>query len=35
MLSLVVVGNSATRLAAGRMITPRGYLDKYGTKTGQ
>jgi precorrin-3B C17-methyltransferase len=31
MLSILVVGNSSTRLAAGRMITPRGYLEKYGT----
>lgn len=30
MLSILFVGNSATRLAAGRMLTPRGYLDKYG-----
>ncbi|WP_300158190.1 precorrin-3B C(17)-methyltransferase [Solidesulfovibrio sp.] len=29
MLTLVVVGNSATRLAAGRMLTPRGYAEKY------
>lgn len=34
MLSILVVGNSSTRLAAGRMITPRGYLDKYGTRAG-
>ena len=26
MLTLVVVGNSQTRLVAGRMVTPRGYL---------
>lgn len=30
MQSLVVVGNSATRLAGGRMLTPRGYAGKYG-----
>lgn len=30
MFSLLVVGNSQTRLAGGRMITPRGYRDKYG-----
>lgn len=30
MLSTVVVGNSRTRLLGGKMITPRGYLDKYG-----
>ncbi len=29
MLTLVVVGNSATRMAAGRMLTPRGYAGKY------
>lgn len=29
MLSIVVVGNSRTRLAEGRLLTPRGYLDKY------
>lgn len=44
MLSLVVVGNSQTRIVPGsgakplewecgaRMLTPRGYLEKYGTK---
>ncbi|MCA1716577.1 MAG: precorrin-3B C(17)-methyltransferase, partial [Actinobacteria bacterium] len=26
MLTVVVVGNSRTRLVAGRMVTPRGYL---------
>ena len=26
MLTVVVVGNSQTRLVAGRMVTPRGYL---------
>lgn len=30
MLSILFIGNSNTRLAAGRMITPRGYLAKYG-----
>ena len=30
MLSIVIVGNSTTRLARGRMFTPRGYMDKYG-----
>ncbi|MBU1003864.1 MAG: precorrin-3B C(17)-methyltransferase [Proteobacteria bacterium] len=30
MLSILFVGNSNTRLAGGRMITPRGYLAKYG-----
>lgn len=29
MLTLVLVGNSATRLSAGRMLTPRGYAGKY------
>jgi cobalt-precorrin 5A hydrolase/precorrin-3B C17-methyltransferase len=26
MLTIVVVGNSQTRLVAGRMVTPRGYM---------
>lgn len=30
MLSLLVVGNASTRILDGRMVTPRGYLDKYG-----
>jgi Precorrin-3B methylase len=30
MQSILVVGNSATRLAGGRMLTPRGYAGKYG-----
>lgn len=29
MLTLVVIGARATRLAAGRMLTPRGYAGKY------
>ncbi|MBF0482460.1 MAG: precorrin-3B C(17)-methyltransferase [Desulfovibrionaceae bacterium] len=29
MLSIVVVGNSMTRIAGGRMLTPRGYAEKY------
>uniref|UniRef100_I2PYE8 Precorrin-3B C17-methyltransferase n=1 Tax=Desulfovibrio sp. U5L TaxID=596152 RepID=I2PYE8_9BACT len=29
MLTLVVIGNTATRLAAGAMLTPRGYAGKY------
>lgn len=29
MLSIVVVGNSQTRVAGGRMLTPRGYAGKY------
>jgi len=28
MLTVVVVGNSQTRLVAGRMVTPRGYLQR-------
>ncbi|MFO7785846.1 MAG: precorrin-3B C(17)-methyltransferase [Thermodesulfobacteriota bacterium] len=30
MLSILVIGNSNTRILGGRMVTPRGYLDKYG-----
>lgn len=30
MLSIVFVGNSNTRAHGDRMITPRGYMDKYG-----
>jgi precorrin-3B C17-methyltransferase len=30
MQSIVLVGNSATRLAGGRLLTPRGYAGKYG-----
>jgi len=30
MLTIVVVGNSQTRLVAGRMVTPRGYLGGSG-----
>jgi cobalt-precorrin 5A hydrolase / precorrin-3B C17-methyltransferase len=26
MLTIVLVGSSQTRVAAGRMVTPRGYL---------
>ncbi len=29
MLSICIVGNSATRIQNGRMITPRGYFQKY------
>ena len=29
MLTTLVVGNSATRVTAGRMLTPRGYHRKY------
>lgn len=31
MLSIVVVGNSQTRMAGGKLLTPRGYLAKYQT----
>ena len=27
MLTVVVVGNSQTKIVAGRMVTPRGYLS--------
>jgi precorrin-3B C17-methyltransferase len=30
MLSILVVGNGSTRVLGGRMVTPRGYLAKYG-----
>jgi len=30
MQSILVVGNAATRMAGGRMLTPRGYAGKYG-----
>jgi len=30
MLTIVIVGNSQTRMAGGRMLTPRGYAGKYG-----
>jgi precorrin-3B methylase len=29
MLSILIVGNSTTRILGERMVTPRGYLDKY------
>jgi precorrin-3B C17-methyltransferase len=29
MLSIVVAGASSSRMAAGRMLTPRGYARKY------
>lgn len=32
MLSIVFIGNSATRLSHGKLITPRGYLEKYGSR---
>lgn len=34
MLTTVLVGNSNTRFAAGRMITPRGYSNKYDVANG-
>jgi len=30
MLSILVVGNSRTRLIGGKMVTSRGYLERYG-----
>ncbi len=32
MLSIIFIGNSTTRLVQGKMLTPRGYLDKYCVK---
>lgn len=32
MQSILVVGNSRTRMRDGKMITPRGYLQKYGVR---
>ena len=32
MLSVLVVGNSRTRMLGGKMVTPRGYLEKYKDK---
>ncbi|MBG3877865.1 precorrin-3B C(17)-methyltransferase, partial [Desulfovibrio oxamicus] len=29
MLSIVIIGNGATTMVGGRMVTPRGYMDKY------
>lgn len=29
MLSIVIIGNGATSMVGGRMVTPRGYMDKY------
>ena len=29
MLSILVVGNNSTRMVGGKLVTPRGYLDKY------
>ncbi|MDP2847837.1 MAG: precorrin-3B C(17)-methyltransferase [Humidesulfovibrio sp.] len=33
MQSLLIVGNASTRMAGGRMLTPRGYAGKYGLGT--
>ncbi len=33
MLTTILVGNSNTRFAAGRMVTPRGYTNKYDLAT--
>jgi len=35
MQSILVVGNSSTRVAGGRLLTPRGYAGKYGLQEGQ
>ena len=29
MLSILIIGNSRTRVLGGKMVTPRGYLEKY------
>ena len=34
MLSILVVGNSLTRVLGGRMVTPRGYMGKYRDRKG-
>lgn len=34
MLSILLVGNSKTRIIGDKMVTPRGYLEKYGEKKG-
>ncbi|RME21392.1 MAG: precorrin-3B C(17)-methyltransferase [Deltaproteobacteria bacterium] len=34
MLTTVLIGNSHTRFTAGRMVTPRGYGNKYDVETG-
>jgi precorrin-3B C17-methyltransferase len=33
MLTTILVGNSNTYVAAGKMITPRGYTNKYDLAT--
>lgn len=30
MLTIVIIGNSASRLVGGKILTPRGYFEKYG-----
>jgi precorrin-3B C17-methyltransferase len=30
MLTTVVIGNSSSRLAGKKILTPRGYFEKYG-----
>ena len=35
MLSILLVGNSKTRILGDKMVTPRGYLEKYGEKKRQ
>lgn len=30
MFSILIIGNSTTRNLGGRMVTPRGYMEKYG-----
>lgn len=32
MLSIVIVGNSRTKVFGKKMVTPRGYLEKYGSR---
>ncbi|EFK09414.1 putative precorrin-3B C17-methyltransferase [delta proteobacterium NaphS2] len=32
MLSILLVGNSKTRIIGDKMVTPRGYIEKYGEK---
>ena len=34
MLTTILIGNSQTRLVSGRMVTPRGYRNKYNLDTG-
>ncbi len=30
MFSIMIIGNSTTRIMGGKMVTPRGYIEKYG-----